>query len=294
MKEHTPARGAQLRDDLRRLALMVLASAVMAVNLKSFVQAGDLVPGGFNGLSLLIQRIALRYWDVAIPFTAVNFLLNAVPAVMSYKFIGKRFTLYSCVVVVLSSVLTDLIPDVPITDDLLLICVFGGIINGLATALCLKGRATSGGTDFISIALSERWNVDAWNYILAGNVVMLGVAGALFGWDKALYSIIFQFASTQAIRLLDSSFKRVTLLIVAGEGAVKEICAFIHATHHSATLMEGQGTFNGERQAVIYTVVDSSQVRQLRRQIRSVAPGAFINVMRSEQVAGNFYRAPRD
>ena len=57
MKEHTPARGAQLRDDLRRLALMVLASAVMAVNLKSFVQAGDLVPGGFNGLSLLIQAL---------------------------------------------------------------------------------------------------------------------------------------------------------------------------------------------------------------------------------------------
>ena len=294
MKERLHVSGRQLRSDLLRLALMAAASVIMAVNLKSFVQAGDLVPGGFNGLTLLLQRIALRYWGVAIPFSAINFLLNAVPAVMSYRFIGKRFTIFSCVVVVLSSILTDLIPAVPITDDVLLICVFGGIINGLATSLCLKGGATSGGTDFISIALAERWNVDAWNYILAGNAVMLGVSGALFGWDKALYSIIFQFASTQVIRLLDSSYKRTTLLIVTGEESVKDICAYIHSTHHSATLMEGRGTFNGERQAMIYTVVDSDQVRQLKRQIHAIDPRAFINIMKSDQVVGNFYRAPRD
>ena len=112
---------------------------------------------------------------------------------------GKKFTLYSCQCIVLVSIFTDLVPTIPITEDLLLICVFGGLITGFAVSLCLRARATSGGTDFIAIALSERKNIDAWNYILAGNAVMLTVAGLLFGWERALYSIIFQFTSTQTV-----------------------------------------------------------------------------------------------
>ena len=141
MKKTVSYSKSQLLDDLGRLALMVLASVIMAVNLKSFVQAGDLVPGGFNGLTLLIQRVALRFWGLSVPFSAINFLLNAVPAVISFKLIGKRFTLFSCVVILCTSLLTDLIPPMPITDDVLLICIFGGIINGLATSLEFKMAA---------------------------------------------------------------------------------------------------------------------------------------------------------
>ena len=77
MKKTVSYSKSQLLDDLGRLALMVLASVIMAVNLKSFVQAGDLVPGGFNGLTLLIQRVALRFWGLSVPFSAINFLLNS-------------------------------------------------------------------------------------------------------------------------------------------------------------------------------------------------------------------------
>ena len=73
MKKTVSYSKSQLLDDLGRLALMVLASVIMAVNLKSFVQAGDLVPGGFNGLTLLIQRVALRFWGLSVPFSAINF-----------------------------------------------------------------------------------------------------------------------------------------------------------------------------------------------------------------------------
>ena len=103
----------------------------------------------------------------------------------------------------------------PLTDDVLLICIFGGIINGFAISLCLLGRATSGGTDFIAVAVSERMNVDAWNYVLLGNAAMLAVAGFLFGWDKALYSIVFQFASTQIVHMLNPRYKRTTLFIIS-------------------------------------------------------------------------------
>ena len=127
-----------IREHALRLSLIVLASVIMAVNIKSFVDAGGLFPGGFNGLTLLIQRSAQQYLSLSLPFSLINFLLNVIPAVISFRFIGKRFTLYSCLMIVLTSVLTDLLPSMPLTNDVLLICIFGGIINGFAISLCLR------------------------------------------------------------------------------------------------------------------------------------------------------------
>ncbi|MGO5029060.1 YitT family protein [Candidatus Agathobaculum pullicola] len=282
-----------LTGQARRLFLIVLASVIMAVNIKSFVDAGGLFPGGFNGLTLLIQRSAQQFAGIALPFTAINLLLNAIPAVISFRLIGKRFTLYSCLMIALTSVLTDIIPSMPLTNDVLLVCIFGGIINGFSISLCLLGRATSGGTDFIAVALSERLNVDAWNYIFIGNCLMLAVAGVLFGWDKALYSIIFQFASTQIVHMLDQRFKRNTLFIISNRAP--EIYEHIKdTTHHGATLFHGTGLYNGEERDLIYSVIASDQVKEITHAAREIDPHAFINILKTDQVAGNFYRRPHD
>ena len=221
-------------------------------------------------------------------------MLNAIPAAVSFKLIGKRFTMYSCLAIVVSSIFTDLVPSVPVTEDILLICVFGGLINGFSISLCLQARITSGGTDFIAIALAERKNVNAWNYIFCGNVIMLMVAGALFGWDRALYSIIFQFASTQVIRMMDPDGRRVTLFIVTGREKAGGVCAQIQDTRHTATLIEGVGLYNGEPCVMIYSVVGSNQLRRLTRKVKQADPQAFVNVIRTEKLMGNFYRDPRD
>lgn len=280
-------------DEIKRLLLILLASVVMSLNIKSFVEAGGLFPGGFNGLTLLIQRSADQFFGITLPFSLINFLLNAVPAFICYRTIGKRFTIYSCIMILFTSVLTDLIPTVPLTNDVLLICIFGGIINGFAIGLCLMGRATSGGTDFIAISLSERRNIDAWNYIFAANVVMLLLAGLLFGWEKALYSIIFQFASTQVVRMLNRRYQQTTLFIISD--ASDEIFEKIReATHHSATLFHGTGLYNGHPQTMIYSVISSDQVKKVTQQIHRIDPRAFINIVKTDQVAGNFYKRPND
>ena len=143
-------------DTLRRTCLILAGSFIMAVNLKSFVRAGGLIPGGFNGLTRLIQEISVLLWHWEPPFSVINFILNAVPVVISFKFIGKKFTGYSCLMIVLTSVLTDIIPGYAITYDTLLISIFGGLINGFAISLCLNVGTTTGGTDFISIFLSQQ------------------------------------------------------------------------------------------------------------------------------------------
>ena len=283
-----------LREAGLRMLVIMVYSVIVALNFKSFVQAGDLFPGGFTGLTRLAQRCAQEFWGVTLPFAPINLVLNAIPAAVSFKLIGKRFTMYSCLAIVVSSIFTDLVPSVPVTEDILLICVFGGLINGFSISLCLQARITSGGTDFIAIALAERKNVNAWNYIFCGNVIMLMVAGALFGWDRALYSIIFQFASTQVIRMMDPDGRRVTLFIVTGREKAGGVCAQIQDTRHTATLIEGVGLYNGEPCVMIYSVVGSNQLRRLTRKVKQADPQAFVNVIRTEKLMGNFYRDPRD
>ena len=285
---------ARLKEFVTRVLVITLSSLIVAVNLKSFVAAGDLFPGGFTGVTRLIQRCALEFAGVELPFGPINLALNAIPAAISFKLVGKRFTLYSCLTIVLTSIFTDLVPAFEITEDILLISIFGGMINGFACSLCLWVRVTSGGTDFIAIPLSERKNVDAWGYIFVGNVILLTIAGALFGWDKALYSMFYQYASTQVIKMLDPDGRRATLLIITGRESAGGVCAQIQDTNHTATLVEGVGLYKGEPCVMIYSVVNDSEVRTLAQKIRQSDPKAFVNVLRTERVVGKFYRRPRD
>ena len=281
------------KSDLQRVMLVLLGALVMALNIKIFVRAGDMFPGGFTGLTLLIQRTAARYFQIALPYTLINLLLNAFPATISFKYIGKRFTLYSGLMIVATSVLTDLLPSLEVTSDPLLISVFGGIINGCAISLCLSASATSGGTDFIAIYFSEKKGVDTWNYVLAGNVAMLVVAGLLFGWEKSLYSIIFQFVSTQVLHALYKRYQKQTLLIITDHP--DEVYRIIRDnTHHDATHFMGIGCYEGKEKHMLYSVISAEETSRTIEGIREVDPKAFINCIGTEHITGRFYSSPHD
>lgn len=162
---------------------VLLASLLMSVNIKSFVRAGNLIPGGFTGLSLLLQRTAETFFGISLPYSVINIALNAIPAIIGFRMIGKKFTSYTVLMIVLNSFLVDLIPVTPITYDPLLVSVFGGILNGTAISIALFGKASSGGTDFIAVYLSSRLHKPSWNFVFGINVVILTTAGFLFGFE---------------------------------------------------------------------------------------------------------------
>ncbi|MDR2480208.1 MAG: YitT family protein [Treponema sp.] len=284
-------------DTVRRLVLITLGAVLMAFNINTFVHAGGLIPGGFTGLTLLIQEICLRYGNVKIPFSVILYALNLVPAIICFRFIGKRFTLYSVLMVLVSGFLTDWMPPMLISviqlHDTLLSAVFGGILNAVSIALCLFAGATSGGTDFIAIFISEKYRKDAWNYIFAGNCVILAVAGYLFSLDKALYSIIFQFTTTMALNFLYRAYQQKTLLIITNKPM--EVYAIIREiTNHGATSFTGTGLYNMEERKLLYSVVYSNEVTKVVNAIRKAEPNAFINVIKTEQINGRFFKRPMD
>ncbi len=282
-----------LKEDGKRIVIICLASLLIAINIKTFVRAGQLYPGGVTGLTILIQRIGQMFFRVEIPYTVVNLVLNAVPVYIGFRFIGKKFTLYSCIVIVLTSILTDLIPAYAITYDMLLISIFGGIISGFAVSLCLMMNATTGGTDFIAIFLSQKKGVDSFNVVLGVNIAILSVAGLLFGWDKALYSIIYQYVSTQVVHLLYKKYQQNTLFIVTNKA--QEVCRGIsEISHHGATIIEGEGSYDGHERTLVYSVVSSAESEKVLRKIKEIDAHAFVNVMKTEQISGRFYQKPNE
>lgn len=277
----------------KRIVVICVAAFLMALNIKSFVRTGGLYPGGATGMALLIQRVLEMFLHIEIPYTIINILLNAIPVYIGFRFIGKKFTMYSCLMIVLTGVLTDLIPGYVITYDTLLISIFGGIINGFVICLCLWMNATTGGTDFIAIYLSEKKEIDSWNVVFGFNVVILVAAGLLFGWDKALYSIIFQYTSTQVLHLHYKKYQQQTLFIVTNHA--KEVYeAIARVTNHGATIIDGEGSYEHKERKVVYSVVSSAESKVVMRTVKEADPHAFVNIIKTEQIAGRFYQKPNE
>ncbi len=281
------------RKDLLTIVVIFVAAVVMAFNIKSFVRTAGLYPGGANGLTILIQHISEKTIGVELSFTVINLLINSIPIYIGFRYVGKKFTFFSLLMIIVAGIITDLIPGIVVTEDTLLISIFGGIINGCAISMCLLSGATFGGTDIIAIFLSERKGIDAFNIVLGFNALILAAAGILFGWDKALYSIIFQYVSTVTIRLLYRKFQRSTLFIVTTKP--KEVSEVIYSvSKHGATILEGEGSFGHCERNVVYSVVDKPQAKRVIKAIKTCDPEAFINEMRTERLAGNFYQKPEE
>ena len=277
-----------LKQNVITLTALTVAAFIMALNTKTFVNTGGLYPGGITGLTILLQRIFRMTLDITVPFSIINIILNLGPAYIGFRYIGKHFTAYSCIMIILNSFFTDLIPNHVITQDVLLISIFGGIANGFAISLCLNTGATSGGTDFISIFISEKFNMDSFNIILGFNAIIIGIAGLLFGWDKALYSIIFQYASTAVIHIFYKKFQQSTLFIVTNKP--KEVCQEIYkVSKHGATILEGEGSYEQCERNVVYSVVSTAQTKKVIHAIKTADPTAFINEVKTQKLSGRFY-----
>ncbi len=283
-------------NDIKRFLLVVLGGFLMAINIVTFVQSGDLFPGGFTGITLLLQDVFLRFWGIHLPYSLVVYAFNVVPVWIGLKFIGKKFTLLSVVMILISGLFTDLLTDVEwlhVTSDILLCAVFGGILNAVAVVCCLFAESSSGGTDFIAIFISEKTGRSSWNLIFGFNCIVLFVAGLLVGWDKALYSIIFQFTSSQVTTVLYKKYSKITLLIITDKS--DEVYEKIRElTNHGATVFEGRGEYSGKTHKMVYTVVSAAESGNLEKELRATDPDAFINVLESKDILGRFFRRQPD
>ena len=276
---------------LRDIFFAIAAGVLSAININTFVNAGNLVPGGFSGLSLLLVRIGAKFFDVNLNYSILYLLFNIPSTLLVFRYVSKRFTIISLFHIATVSLMVQVVPKFEITNDLLLISVFGGIISGLAGTLVLRGNGCAGGTDFISIYFAKKNQRSVWTEIFLVNCIMLAVSGVLFGWDSALYSIIYQFAGTQIVKMFDNRYKRTSFIIISDKA--QEIAHAVYEKyHHSVTLFDAIGGFTNTERTVIYTVVGQYESSKLISTILEIDPKAFINISDNQRIVGNFHEKP--
>lgn len=283
----------QFKRDCFTFIAIVVSAVMYSLAMKAFVEAGNLFPGGFAGLSRLFSKSLLEFGGINIPFSVFYFLLNVPPTILVYKFVGKRFTIFSVLQYSLTSIFTEMLPAFPITNDILLIAVFGGILGGLAISIALRSDASSGGTDFVAIYASNKFNAPTWTYVMYFNAGMLIVAGLLFGWNQALYSIIYQFCSTQVVSAMHMRYKLNSLFIVTDKP--EEVCDAIFTNfRHGITKLWGEGAFSHTPRCLLYMTVNAYQVQGVVECIRKIDSNVFINVTKTDRIIGNYYQKPLD
>ncbi|MBN2850759.1 MAG: YitT family protein [Erysipelotrichaceae bacterium] len=283
--------GTFRKKDLKTGLMVVLSALVYSFAIKGFVRAGELFPGGFSGISVLFTRSMSEFFSISIPFGLVYGLLNIGPTLLVYKVVGKRFALFSVLHYVLVSIFTSVFPDIALTGDIFLISVFGGILGGLGVSLALNANASTGGTDFIAIYASSKARVPVWTYIMYANTLVLVLAGYLFGWEKALYSIIYQFCSTYVVSQRHMRFKLKTIHLVTA--FPDEVTRSIYAsTRHGITRIWGEGGYSHQEKCMLYTVVNAFEVDDVIEAAKSADPRVFISISGAERVIGNYYQKP--
>lgn len=273
--------------------LAVITSAMLqAFVIQTFIRPSNLLSGGFTGIAILIDDIASLYGKSF--STSLGMLaLNIPVAILCSRSISVRFTFYSMLQVFLTSFLLKVCHFRPLFSDIMLNVIFGGFLYGIAIAIALRGNASTGGTDFIALYVSNKTGHTIWEYVFAGNVMILCIFGYMFGWLYAGYSILFQFISTRTVSSFHHRYERVTLQITTSK-ADAVISEYVSHYRHGISCVDAIGGYSHKKMNLLHTVVSSYEVSDIVALMRAQDPDIIINMIKTENFSGKFYQAPID
>ncbi|QWT17752.1 YitT family protein [Collinsella sp. zg1085] len=266
---------------------VVLSALLQAYVIEAFIIPANLLSGGFTGAAILIDRTTSLF-GISIPISVGMLALNIPVALACWKSISKRFVIFSMLQVALLSLFLEIF-EFPalLPGDTVLEVLFGGVLIGLSTVVALKGGASTAGTDFIALFVSNRTGKTIWTPVFIGNCIMLLIFGSIFGWRPAAYSIVFQFIATKTVDEFYHRYQRSVLLVTTKQ-PTEVARAYTQEMDHGASIIDATGAFSGEPVGIIHAVLSTYEVSDAIKLIRSVDSRAVINVMPNENFVGNF------
>ena len=274
--------------------LCVLISALsQAYVIQVFIQPANLLSSGFTGVAILIEKITSTYFGFSFSTSLGMIVLNVPVAILCYKNISPRFTLFSLLQVFLARLFLKVCQFQPLFNDILLNITFGGVSYGLMAVLVLRGNASTGGTDFIALYISNKKGKSIWEYVFVFNTLILMIFGSMFGWIHAGYSILFQFISTRTIDSFYHRYERVTLQVTTKK-AQAVMNKYIKNYRHGISCVEAIGGYSHEKMYLLHTVVSSYEVLDIVELMKTVDSHIIVNVIKTENFFGGFYRPPID
>lgn len=279
--------------DIKLVCMSILSAAVYSFAIVNFSIPANLYPAGFSGMSRIISDLLKDFYNINISYSRFYLIFNIIVTLIVFKKIGKKFVIYSSLQFILVSFFTSIFKQVIIVNETLLMAIFGGIINGTGMGLALSSNFSTAGFDFISVYFATKFKKDVWNYIFCVNLTILTVAGFIYGWDRALYSIIYQFASTQVIKTFHQRYTHKTLTIITK--MPNEVAdAILKNVRHGITEVNATGFYSKEDTTLLYTIVNSFQYKEVVKIVMNTDPHAFINIQNTLAIYGNYYQKPLD
>lgn len=279
---------------LLSMAFWVIISAILqAISLTSFSVPAGIYPSGATGLSRLVSDILHDFGGISLSYVYLYSLINVILAALVFKHIGKLFTVFSLLQTLLVSFLASFFQRIIVLDETMLIAIFGGLVNGLGVGVALSHGASSGGLDFVSIYLSNKYRRSMWNMVFMFNCSLIVATGLLYGWERAAYSIIFQFMSNFMITKMHKRYTHQAIIIVTKKPD-EVIDTVLKNVRHGITKIQAKGAYKGEEETLLYTVVNTFQTAEVVRYVLEGDPNAFIETRDSDNIYGNYYQKPLD
>lgn len=277
---------------LLSLITCICSSLLQAIAIQAFIEPSHLISGGITGLALLLNSVSK---SIQLPITTSIWiiLLNAPLAMICYKYVSKRFAFYSTLNFVLTSILLGIVRIQPLFDDIILNISFGGFISAMSVVIALKGHASTGGTDFIALYFSNKYNKAIWEYIFIGNVIMIIIFGFTTNWINAGYTILFQFIATRTVATFHTRYQRITLQITTTLPN-EVITSYVSNFKHGITVLNGYGGYSKKPVSMLTTVVSSYEVSDVIDCIKIIDPNVIINVFTTKDFVGSFHHQPLD
>lgn len=283
----------EFRLELKRFAVdifMMLAGIGCAgFGLKSFLLPNNFLDGGATGISLLIAELSGINLSILLVCINLPFIL------LGYRVISKQFAIRTTFCIVGLALCVAFIQYPIITNDKLLVAVFGGFFLGAGTGMAVRGSAVIDGTEVLAIALSKKSGLTIGDVILLVNLVIFAMGAWLISLETALYAMLTYLSASKTVDFIIEGIEEYTGVTIISVKSEKIRMMIIEKLGRGITVYNGERGFgkSGERLydlKIIYTIVTRLEVSKLKFEIEKIDPNAFVVMTSVKDMKGGMIK----
>lgn len=255
------------------IILIIIGTVLVSIGLEMFLIPNKMFDGGIVGISIMASHLT------NLPLGLFTFVLNVPFFIIGYKQIGKGFTITTLFSVICLSIGVSIFTPIPeITNDMLLATVFGGIILGLGVGIIIRSGGSLDGTEIIAIILDKKSSFSVGQIVMFFNLFILGGGGFIFGWERAMYSLIAYFIAFKVIDFVIEGLDESKSVIIISDKHEEISQSIIDSLGRSVTLLNGKGGYTGNTTNIIYIVVSRLEITKLKTIVHDIDDNALITI----------------
>lgn len=264
------------------MLVVIAGSILVAAGFNLFLIPHQLLSGGVSGISMIIG------YFTPLNIALVYFALNLPLLISAWFLIGRRFIILSIASVVTTTLALEWLPVKPIVSDPIIASVFGGVLAGIGTGICLRTGGSTGGFDIVGSILTRKRDFPLGSVLFALNSTVVFALGYLENWDLALSSIVSIYIAGKIVDAIHIRHIKVTAFIIT---AKKEAMLERLLKHpRGVTLIKAEGAYTHHEQDMLMTVTTRYELAELKKMILESDPKAFVNIVETAGVMGEFRR----